>query len=281
MIRTNSISKYEHEVLQGLQEFFNKCRLKMADSGDLLLCQQNGFIDYKGYPCVGIGKEGYNNFQHLNSISYNGIGDLTDDDNYFDTLNSISFNGTSEYEYSLRREKNTYLTIWENTYFLRVLTQTINTLNGLAYDWHLDISQLTPNGKNKYIRENIIKRLKIVPTFQNIVKFAYDRNIRNAIAHSQYHCVQGGIMYDNYQSDEYATLQGLSFEEWEKKYIFTYFIFIGLFQVLQQFRDEFYFPLTKITPQGGIPVRIPNGTDSWQDTYLYPNERGDTWRFTK
>ena len=51
----------------------------MKHSGDLLLCQQNGFIDYKGRPCVGLGDEGLNCMQQVNFISFNGIGNITDD----------------------------------------------------------------------------------------------------------------------------------------------------------------------------------------------------------
>lgn len=53
-----------------------------------------------------------------------------------------------------------------------------------------------------------------------------------------------------FQSDEFVALEGLSFEQWEKKYILTYLVFIGLFQTLQQFTNEFYLPLIKIYPMG-------------------------------
>ena len=83
MVRKSSINKYELDVRKGLQELFDKCRHNMKHSGDLLLCQQNGFIDYKGRPCVGLGDEGLNCMQQVNFISFNGIGNITDDNDYY------------------------------------------------------------------------------------------------------------------------------------------------------------------------------------------------------
>lgn len=280
MIRTKYIDQYEIEVRNGLQDFFDTAKSKMQHSGDLLVCQQNGFIGLSNRPSIGLGDEGLNNMAMLNSISLRGLGDLTDDENYFETLNGF-FDGTTEFEYLLQREKSTYLNIWESNYFLRILTQIVNLANGCKYDWNLNLSAMTPNGKNKHVREQIINRLNTIPSFQKVVTKAYNRNIRNAIAHSQYHCVKGGIWYDNFGSDKYADLQAIGFDDWEQKYCMTYFIFIGIFQTLKQFKDEFYFPISKTLNRNGIPIMIPDGRDKWIETYIYPNQNGETWRFVK
>jgi len=88
-------------------------------------------------------------------------------------------------------------------------------------------------------------------------------------------------MYNNFKSDKYSTLQGLSFEDWEKKYIYSYLIFIGIFQVLKQINNELYIPISKRTSTKGIPVLIPKNEKEWAETYLYPNVNGDVWRFMK
>lgn len=281
MLRSTSINKYEIDIRPGLQELFNLCRTNMLHAGDLLLCQQNGFIDYGGYPCVGLGEEGLNCMQKINSISMAGIGEITDDDNYFTKHGNAFFQGVSEFEKGIHREKSTYQDIWENAYFIRIFTQIVNVLNKCSYDWNLDISKLPPNGKSKHIREQIIQRLNPAPKFQQAIKIAYVGQIRNAIAHTQYHCIQGGILYDNYESDKYATLQGLSFEQWEQKYIYSYLILIGIFQTLKQINDEFYVPISMKTIGKGVPVKIPNKEQGWYETYLYPNKEGNTWRFIK
>jgi hypothetical protein len=280
MIRKKYLTIHEVEVRKGLQDLFKTAQIRMQHPGDLLVCQQNGFNGFSEMPAIGSGDEGLNNTSSLNSVSFRGLGDLTDDEDYFKNLTGF-FDGTTEFEFSLQREKNTYLNIWESNFFLRILTQVVNLANGLEYDWDLDISVLTPNGKNKHIREQIIKRLEIIPSIHNVVAIAYNRNIRNAIAHSQYHCVQGGIWYDNFGSDKYADLQAIGFEDWEQKYCMTYFLFIGIFQTLKQIKDEFYFPLSMTINGKGIPIRIPDKNNKWIEKYIYPNHTGDTWRFVK
>lgn len=280
MIRTKYAEKYELEVRKGLHDLFTSAKERMKHSGDLLVCQQNGLIGFNNKPVIGLGDEGLNNVAAINAISKNGIGDLTEDEDYFKKLNGF-FNGTSDFEFSLQREKRTYLDIWENNYFLRVFTQVVNLVNGLEYDWHLNITKMTTNGKNKHVREKIIKRLDTIPLMQKIVSTAYNRNIRNAIAHSQYHCIQGGIWYDNYGSDKYADLQAIGFDDWEQKYCMTYLLFIGIFQTLKQIKDEFYYPISKKINEKGIPINIPNNDGTWRETNLYPNHNGEIWRFVK
>jgi len=278
MVRQSSIDKYEREVREGLQELFNLCRYNMVHSGDLLLCQQNGFI-FSDQACVGLGDEGLNSTQTINSISFKGIGGVTNDDNYFAVHGNTFLKGISDFEKEIQEQKNTYLNIWENGFFIRVFTQVVNVLNSCDYDWYLDISKLPPNGKSKHLREQIIQRLDASPKFQQIVRNTYIGQIRNAIAHSQYHCVQGGIIYDNYKSDKYATLQGLSFDDWERIYCYSFFIFIGIFQTLRQIKDQLYLPASKESLTKGIPVKVPDKENGWYQTVLFPNEKGDMWRF--
>ena len=279
MVRRRSIEKYETEVRLGLSELFNLCRKNMSHSGDLLLCQQNGFL-FNDDPCVGPGEEGLNNLQNLNSISIKGVGEIVEDNKFFIEKKNTIFNGTTSFEKCLHQQKYTYLNIWENAYFLRTITQLVNVLNGNNYDWKLVISDLPPSGKSKHIRKQI-ERLVPSPNFQRIVKEAYVGQIRNAIAHSQYHLVQGGILYNNYGKDKYSTLQGLTFDEWERKYLYTYFILIGIFQILKQILNELYVPISKRTFSKGIPIKVPDKSNGFYEVCIYPNETGDTWRFVK
>lgn len=281
MLRNSSINRYSSEVREGLQELYDICKCLNSDSGNLLLCQQNGFISFDNSPTVGIGIEGLNNMQKINTLSFNGIGDMTDDDEYFRKNGNGFFNGISEFENSLNKEALRYLDIWENVFFIRIFTQVVNILNGQHYDWHLNINKLSASEKSRHIREQIIKRLIVAPKLHSIVQTAYVGQLRNAIAHSKYHCIQGGIILDNYNSDKYSILQGLSFDEWEKKYIYSYLIFIGIFEFLEQIKNDFYLPLTAKTSTGGIPILIPAEDKKWITTYIYPNEDGKIWRFTK
>ena len=260
---------------------YNICKRSDSDTGNLLLCQQNGFIASNNSPAVGIGEEGLNNMQKINALVFNGIGETTDDDEYFKVNGNKFFNGVSELEKSINNETSRYLDIWENAFFIRVFTQVVNVLNGQHYNWSLNISKLNAPEKSKHIREQIIKRLILAPKLQKIVQEAYVGQVRNAIAHSKYYCIQGGIALNNYKNDKYAILQGLSFDEWERKYIYSYLIFVGIFQLLEQVKNDLYLPLTKVTLSGGIPILIPGDNNSWIRSCIYPNKDGKIWRFTK
>ena len=44
MIRESYANKYNDEVREIIHELFNICKMTMVHPGDLLVCQQNGFI---------------------------------------------------------------------------------------------------------------------------------------------------------------------------------------------------------------------------------------------
>ena len=58
MIRISSFDKYEEEIRIKFQRFFNEAKTKMLDFSDFLVCQQGGFYDWGGYPCIGLGDAG-------------------------------------------------------------------------------------------------------------------------------------------------------------------------------------------------------------------------------
>jgi len=281
MVRNDSLMQCEKEVKEALQEFFNLCINNMLHDGELLVCYQNGFVDWDSNPCVGPGIDGIHNFPKINSIIFKGIGEITSDNDYFMKEGNMFFNGISTFEKNIDEQKKTYIDIWENTYFLTIFTQLIHLLNNEHYDWYLETSKLPPNGKSKHIREEIIKKLIKSPKLYNLIRIAYKAQIRNAIAHSQYTLVQGGIMYKNYKSDKYSNIEGLLFEDWEKIYIYTYLIFTGIFQILKQINRDRYIPYSKCSPNKGIQILIPNKEKKWIESYIYPDKKEETWRFVK
>lgn len=274
MLRQEFVNRYNKEVADAFQELFNLCTAKMNHPGDLLLCQQNGTI-WNGHPMIGLGEVGVNCFQQINAISFKGIGSLVDNEVYADSQKGF-FNGSTEFELTIQTEMNTFQEIWENNFFLRTLAQIIRVANGETYDWELEMSK---NNKHKsdFIQNNILKKINVCPIFYEVVKKGYHRQIRNAAAHSQYHCVSGGIWLDNYKSTNPDEIQAIGFEEWEEKYCYSYFIFIGVFEHLKSIVHHFYLPLAKETISGGIPIFCPDNNNA----IIYPNSTGDIWRFCK
>lgn len=246
----------------------------MLHSGDLLVCQQNGSM-FANKPMIGPGEEGNEFIPRLNTITGKGIGEVTKDNDYFNKYGNDYFDGTSEFELSITREMKKYQDIWENSYFLRLLTQMMHLLNGEHYDWMLNIK----GNKGNLIENLIIKKCDKAPLFHEAISYAYNRKVRNAIAHSQYQLVQGGIVLNNIEAKD-GIQTGLSFVQWEKMYILSYCLVIYTKQCLKLAATA-YFELSKMMESGGIPIIIPAEDDKWNYAYLYPNLSGDIWRFHK
>ena len=279
MLRKGFVDRYNDEMTEAFKELFETCRKKMFHPGDLLLCQQNGTM-FGGSNVIGFGEEGLNSLQQINSLFFNGIGKMTEDNEYFCKYGNNFFHGTSELETTLQAEMKAYQEIWENVFFLRILTQVVRVANGEKYDWELDMYKLG-NNKSNHVRDKIIKKLDICPKFKKTIEMGYRRQIRNVVAHSQYHVIQGGIWFKNFNPVNTDEVQAIGFEEWEKVYCYSYFIFRGMFEHLKSIVQQLYMPATKITMTGGIPVLCHQQNGSWAEAYVYPYENGKTWRFTK
>lgn len=111
------------------------------------------------------------------------------------------------------------------------------------------MSKLKDTGKGNFIRNEIIGGLGTYPYLQEVVKVGYNSNLRNAIGHSQYHIVQGGIWFDNFGRNKYSKSRGLSFEEWEKIIIYAWLIFRLIFSILYQLATTTFF---YISPRNDI-----------------------------
>lgn len=281
MIRLSSFNIYENLIRLRFQRFFNEAKFKALDVSDFLVCQQGGFLDWGENPCIGIGIVGLNNLQKVNIIDNMGASICVSDDNYFKTHRNNFFNGTSDFEKGIVKVCNMYLDIWENEWFLRNFAEVIKVANGEHYDWALDLSKIKDTGKNRFIRTEIIEKLDNYPYLQEIVKIGYNSNLRNAVGHSQFHIVQGGIWLDNYGRTKYATVQGFSFEDWEKIVLYGWLIFRLLFATLLQMTTCFFVEAAKETIMGGIPILIPQKDGKWINQYIYPDSTGMTWRFVK
>lgn len=280
MIRESYANKYNNEVHVIIHELFNTCKITMVHPGDLLVCQQNGFIGL-GAPCLGMGETGLNYYKQLNQIVYPGIGTISKDDNCFIKSRDIFFDGTTEFENSVEDEMHKYLLIWENGYFLKTLKEISHILNGEHYDWELDIDSKTKNTRSNYIKNSIIEKFSKVPKFQNLLNQAYNKDLRNAISHTQYNLVQGGIALTNIKGDEKQPFYGITFEQWEEIYSKSWFLLRYVFSGLKDIMELFYVPLTKETLSGGVPVLVPDGKQKWHQTYAYYFERGNRWIFHK
>lgn len=279
MIRQEIYDHYEPIIRLAFQQFLNDLKLRAIEPSDILVCQQGGHKDERGLH-IGLGKVGINNFQKVNTINNIGSEILINDSSYFSKYGSNWTDGLSAFDRGIHKICNLYLDIWENELFLRNFAQLIKIANGKHYDWELDLSKLGDPGKNKFIREEIKEKLQGYPYLYEIVQQAYNSNLRNAIGHSQYHLIQGGIILDNYGRGKYATDQGFPYEILEKKVTLSWLIFRFLFHSLHDLATGIFLKLSKITLSGGIPILIPTD-ENWELSCIYPDPTGTIWRFVK
>lgn len=273
MVRESKVDEYGQQVVDAMNELLKMCKSNMFHSGDLLVCQQNGSM-FAGEPLIGPGEEGSEFVPRLNSITGKGIGESTKDDDYFTKNGNDYYDGTSEFELSITRELKKYQDIWENSYFLRLLTQMMHLLNGEHYDWSLNVK----GHKSNLIENQIIKKSNKATLFHDVISYAYNRQVRNAIAHSQYQLVSGGILLNNIEPKD-GIQQGLSFEQWEKMFILSYCLVMYTKEGLR-LATSAYFAYTKMIG-GGIPIMIPAKDNKWEYAYLYPDSTGRIWRFNR
>lgn len=277
MVRQSTLSKIEEEMHKAWIEMASVCLFNSKHSNDIIVCSQNGSFDYSGHPMIGLGIDGFSAYQSLNHISLNGLKYLTNDDNCFKKQNHPY--QPNNMEESIHFEMRQYLNIWENIYFLRVLTQLVNIGSGAHYDWGLSLKDMNSVKKSAYIRENIKQRLNsIFPLFSKLFNQSYIGQVRNAIAHSQYQVIQGGIIFNNYKSDKYSNLEGILFEKWEEIYCFSYWILYSTFMYLKNYKNG----LSKISnlPHKAVEILTPDKNGNWYLSYIAPTEPNtDDWHF--
>ncbi len=256
-------------------EIASVCLSKSKHPNDIIVCSQNGSFDFANNPMIGLGEDGFAGFQSLNHIAIEGLKYLTHDN----TIIQEKVYEPNILEDSIHFEMKQYQNIWENIYFLRILTQIVNIGNGLHYDWWLSMLKIQ-NARRvpEHIRDKIKKRLNVFPLFSKIFDNAYIGQIRNAAAHNQYQVVQGGVIFYNYMSDKYSTLQGVSFEEWDEIYCNAYCSMNFIIQYLKYYANE----ISKISnlPHNAVEIIIPDKNRNWYKSYIAPtNVKRDGWHF--
>jgi len=120
---------------------------------------------------------------------------------------------------SIQTEMLIYLKIWESDIFIKKFWQITNLINNNAYDWHFNLANSSRSSnfsRDEIIRKKIRNAFKdILPQLYQSFKKAYNKQIRNAIAHSQYSILGRHIQIHNYiEADPYSKLKVLSFDDW-------------------------------------------------------------------
>ncbi|WP_461629167.1 hypothetical protein [Labilibaculum euxinus] len=278
MIRNQTAKQTDSQSHIAIQELIQLCENNQKHNSDLILCQQHGFI-YEGSKgrsfSIGPGDDGLSSFTHLNFISNLANNFITDNEN---TFNNLDKEQKISLEHSIHLEKMLYLKIWENTYFIKLLTQLVKLACGENYDWNLKIPYQKGTTKSTHIRTNIINRIKNdSPSFYSLLKKSYSQQVRNAIAHSQYYFIQGGIYYANYKSDKYSLLEAMGYKDWENQFSSTMSLFFILNSYLNLIHEK-YSQYT-ISNNNQIEIMVPLENGKFGYMLLEYHQNGKRWTF--
>lgn len=123
-------------------------------------------------------------------------------------------------ELSIHLETLVYLKIWEGDYFSKIWYHFVQCILGKPYNWHYKIKS-SNRSEGIAVRQELIRihiRDAIKPFSEpvyNAFKIAYNTQIRNSIAHSNFSFLGRNIHPNNFiENDRSHQLHSLKFDEW-------------------------------------------------------------------
>lgn len=190
----------------------------------------------------------------------------------------------SEEEMTIHLETLVYLKIWEGDFFIKRWFQFVQALNGESYDWHFKIQNSNRdvgNGtRQDLIRKQIRDRIKPFsePIFDSF-KTAYQTQIRNAIAHSNFSFLGRNMHLHNYVKEDPASqLHNLEFDNWIEMFHTT--LVLHNFSIWLKDRiNTVYAQMFEHNPESAL-IRITkeDGTETFYPLMYIPEREKWTWK---
>lgn len=226
MLITEDLNKYYLELKGAVDGLFQKAQANQTHNGDLLLCV--------------IGAKRNKNTNHIN------LGDFEDEYAYgaVDVANSNLLT---------QKEMVLYLKLWESNYFKRLLYNLCDKLlHQQSYDFEKDIEN---SGAKSFYSDSVIKPLSNkLPKVKSLLESIYVRQIRNAIAHSQYYFLNNYIQLTNKDMADGQILGGMSLVDWQLLFHRTVAFFKAFNDAIEE-RQKRYVDFCK--KYGSVEVIVP------------------------
>lgn len=288
MIYSELLHQYEDEIKESIEELFSTAFKKQTFPTDLLMTISNGYFDNnikQQFPnttgfMIGAGPKMeefteiaqykfYHNYRK-NFVDAHRIMFNLDSKNQF--LEQVKSNKEMEEfeELSIQLELIIYLKLWESDLFIKRLCQLAALAQGRPYEWNFKLKDTSELVHNKL--SNLDSKL---PNFSQFISKNYYRDLRNAIAHSQFFFLARKINVTNIKAPP------LSFDDWEPifhKLLLFYNFYIGEIKKYQQIYIE------KSTEKGYLQIRTPLPKEKGKEVQYQVSkieyfERGKRWTF--
>jgi len=223
MIFEEIIHQYNDGIKEAVDELLINAYENQKNNTDLLLVLQNGLK--KDYPVETLERLNITPYQigvDIIDFRYHSFYDFINvyRENVYkkaehkSELEKNSFDRNYIYHYHIEQELLIYMKFWETDLILRRLYNLSRLAQGIEYFW--EYNQTFFNARRMVIKDEIQKDLEdISPKFFNLINEIYSRQIRNAIAHSQYYLMYDCINLTNIDESIYYKLNTISYDDWE------------------------------------------------------------------
>jgi hypothetical protein len=223
MLFEETMLQYEDSIKDAVEELFKNAYSNQVNETDLLLVLQNGIkqryspetlkrlktTQYSiGPDFIGLRYSSFYNFIN----QYRTI--IFKKSDHLKELNKQHSERSYLYHYFIEQELLIYLKFWETDLILRRIYNLSRLARGLDYCW--DYNQEQFNERRKIVKVEIQKNLQgITPKFCQLLEDIYNRQLRNAIAHSQYYLLYDEINLTNRNDKPYYKIDSIHYNIWE------------------------------------------------------------------
>jgi hypothetical protein len=246
MIQLANFRTINQEVERAIKQVFVYAKQHEKDKNDfyLFLCNATYVSDYRTL-------EGYSPYiLDYRSDIYNDIDRVEREMSYLNEHYSFSKLETVDTKESLTHEMMIYAHLWEAKTLLKQLCQLSNLCSESEYNWNIEIPK---TNKFQFFSD-------IIDSFDNtnldigrIIKMAYNTQIRNAFAHSDFSfsLEYQRIYLNNYEKEKEWMMRSININDWTKKFCYS---FLLDYYIMQCFNEEI-----QNLPERPIEINLRNG----------------------
>ena len=249
MIKKDRFNEIKIEVETSINELFELAKENETNKNDFYLFLANAMYEKK-YENANVKQYIFSNQDYI--LDSDRLKFLVE----FLNINYNFQNDTyNDYTYNLNIELMLYAHIWESKYLIKKLKHLSNLINGIPYDWNLEIPRAN---KGEYLRETIKSFNQNCNEFHNIIKKGYHSQIRNAYAHSDFvfEFNDPEIILLNYSNKDYE-IEKISYNNFSEKFCYSFWLNLCLLDKINKEENnmkgeyEFTFPELSLTQKFG------------------------------